>query len=90
MKATHENDVDKILGSKTKIEARVAEKKAEIDSSVQEWKVREIGNLTSRADAAEMYAAFAVEYAMAAAVEADIATLETVVARIDAEQAVAS
>ena len=65
-------------------------KKAEIDSSVQEWKIREIGKLKSRADAAEVYAAFAVEYAMAAAVEADIATLETVVARIDAEQAVAS
>ena len=90
MKATHENNVDKILGSKTKIEARVAEKKTEIDSSVQEWKVRKIGKLTSRADAAEVYAAFAVEYAMAAAVEANIATLETVVARIDAEQAVAS
>ena len=65
-------------------------KKAEIDSSVQEWKIREIGKLKSRADAAEVYAAFAVEHAMTAAVEADIATLETVVARIDVEQAVAS
>ena len=91
LKATHKNNVDKILEAKTKIEARVAEKKAEIDSTVQEWKKnREITKLESRADAAEVYAAFAVEFAMAAAVEADIATLEAVAARIDAEQAVAS
>ena len=91
LKATHQNNVDKILESKTRIEARVAEKKAEIDSTVQEWKKnREITKLESRADAAEVYAAFAVEFAMAAAVEADIATLEAVAARIDAEQAVTS
>ena len=91
LKAAHENNVDKILEAKTKIEARVAEKKAEINSTVREWKKnREISKLESRADAAEAYAAFAVEFAMAAAVEADIASLEAVAARIDAEQAVAS
>jgi hypothetical protein len=91
LKATHENNVNKILEAKTKIEARVAEKKSELDSTVQEWKKnREISKLESRADAAEVYAEFAVEFAMAAAVEADIATLEAVAARIDADQAVAS
>ena len=78
------------MEAKTKIEARVAEKKSELDSTVQEWKKnREISKLESRADAAEVYAEF-VEFAMAAAVEADIATLEAVAARIDADQATAS
>ena len=36
LKATHENNVNKILEAKTKIEARVAEKKSELDSTVQE------------------------------------------------------
>ena len=55
LKATHENNVDKILEAKTKIEARVAEKKAELDSTVQEWKKnREISKLESRADAFAM------------------------------------
>lgn len=91
LKATHKNNVDKILEAKTKIEARVAEKKAEIDSTVQEWKKnREITKLETRADTAQVYAAFAVEFATAAAVETDIAAMEAVVARINVEQAIVS
>ena len=37
-----------------------------------------------------MYAAFAVEFATAAAVETDIAAMEAVVARINVEQAIVS
>ena len=74
-----------------KIEARVAKKKADIDTTVQEWKKnREITKLETRADTAQVYAAFAVEFATAAAVETDIAAMEAVVARINVEQAIVS
>jgi hypothetical protein len=74
-----------------KIEARVAKKKADIDTTVQEWKKnREITKLETRADTAQVYAAFAVEFATAAGVETDIAAMEAVVARINAEQAIVS
>ena len=74
-----------------KIEARVAKKKADIDTTVQEWKKnREITKLETRADTAQVYAAFTVEFATAAAVETDIAAMEAVVARINVEQDIVS
>ena len=74
-----------------KIEARVAKKKADIDTTVQEWKKnREITKLETRADTAQAYAAFTVEFATAAAVETDIAAMEAAAARINAKQAIVS
>jgi hypothetical protein len=71
-----------ILNAKTKLAERVEAKETEIE----EWKAkREHEKLVARADRAEDYAATAIIIALAAVEEAEIAILEAVAARIDAE-----
>ncbi len=87
-KAQHEQNMQKIADSRATLEERVQEKKAEIDTQIQEWKTnREISKLEHRADKAESYAVAAIEFAAAATAEADLATLEAIAARLEAEEA---
>ena len=90
-KAQHEQNMQKIADSRATLEERVQEKKAEIDTRIQEWKTnREISKLEHRADKAESYAVAAIEFAAAATAEADLAnlaTLEVIAARLEAEEA---
>lgn len=67
------------------------EKQAEVQSKVEEWKVkREIGELNRRAERAENYAASVVVVAMAAIDEAEEAILEAMAARLDADKAISA
>ena len=81
-KAQLEAKKQEIINAKTKLAERVEAKEAEIE----EWKAkREHEKLVARADRAEDYAATAIIIALAAVEEAEIAILEAVAARIDAE-----
>lgn len=71
-----------IANAKTKLGERVEAKKTEIE----DWKAkREHKKLAARADRAEDYAAAAIVVALAAVEEAEVAILEAVAARMDAE-----
>lgn len=75
-----------IANAKTKLEERVEAKKTEVESQIADWKAkREQKKLTSRANRAEEYAAAAIVVAFACVEEAEVAILEAVAARIDAE-----
>jgi hypothetical protein len=64
------------------------DKKEEVDSQIQEWKTNhEMHKLEKRADKAEDYAVAAIEFSAACVAEADLATLEAIAARMDAEGA---
>lgn len=71
--------------------ARFDAKKAEVKGKIDEWKRnRETERLVDRADDAEAYAVSAIQVARAAIFEAEVATLEAVGARLDAEHALAA
>ena len=64
----------------------MAERVEAKETEIEEWKAkREHEKLVARADRAEDYAATAIIIALAAVEEAEIAILEAVAARIDAE-----
>jgi hypothetical protein len=72
--------------SKAKVKAWVQEKKTITDEKIAEWKAqRQVGKLADRTDDAEDYAAVAIDVAFAAVDEAERATIEAILARMDAD-----
>ena len=73
---------------RSNIKARAEEKMHETKEAVSEWKTkREIRKLNARADRDEAYAADATDFAVASIAEAELAVLDAVVARLDADAA---
>jgi hypothetical protein len=69
----------------------VEEKKAETKDEIAQWKHnREVGKLERRAEDLEAYAIWAVLVAADALDEADLATLQAISARLDADYVAAS
>jgi tellurite resistance protein len=72
--------------SKAKVKAWVQEKKTITDEKIAEWKAqRQVRKLADRADDAEDYAAVAIDVAFGAVDEAERATIEAILARMDAD-----
>lgn len=70
------------------LQSQFEAKEADILSTVEEWKVkREVKKLTHHAEKAEGYATTSTFLAMAMMQEAEKATLEAIVARLDVEVA---
>src|SRR5262249_28342003 len=70
------------------LKARAEQKMAETKEAVGEWKAkRDTRKLNTRADRAERYAADAIDFAASSIAEAEEATLDARVARIDADAA---
>ncbi len=70
----------------SEIKTYLDEKRAETRETVEAWKAeRNLKKLHRRADDAEAYAAFAVDVALSAVDEADVALLDAVLARAIAE-----
>lgn len=88
-KAKLESKKQEIADSKAKLEERIQTKKSEVASQIADWKTkREQDKLVARANRAEEYAAAAILLALAAIDEAEVATLEAVAARMDADEVV--
>jgi hypothetical protein len=84
----HQAQKERVKQTRANLEARAQQKVAETKEAVSEWKAkREIRKLNARADRAEVYAADAIDFALASIDEAEEAILEAVVARIDADAA---
>lgn len=78
---------DKVEQAKADARERIEEKKAETASKIQEWKAdRAQHKLEKRADRSEDYAAACILIAADTVVEAELATLEAVEARLLAEE----
>ncbi len=74
--------------AKTRVEEYAKSKKAETKATIGEWKAnRERKKLDKRAEKAENYAESCVEMALYYYYEAQVAILEAVAARIDADEA---
>ncbi len=79
---------DRVNTIRSNIKARAEEKMHETKEAVSEWKTkREIRKLNARADRDEAYAADATDFAVASIAEAELAVLDAVVARLDADAA---
>ena len=79
---------ERVERTRANLKARADQKIAETKAAVNEWKEkREIRKLNARADRAEVYAADAIDLAVAFVDEAEEAILDAVVARMDAETA---
>lgn len=77
----------KVEEAKADARERIEEKKAETASKIQEWKAdRAQHKLEKRADRSEDYAAACILIAADTVVEAELATLEAVEARLLAEE----
>lgn len=77
----------KVEEAKADAKRRIEEKKAETASKIQEWKAdRAQHKLEKRADRSEDYAAACILIAADTVVEAELATLEAVEARLLAEE----
>src|SRR5271166_5452942 len=75
----------KVSTAQTQIKNWVEERKTATRESIAEWKTkRETSKLQNRADKAELYAAAAIDVAMAGVDEAEQAALEAWLARQDA------
>ncbi len=73
---------------RSEIETYIEEKKAETKETVEAWKAeRDLKKIQRRADDAEAYAVFAVEIALSAVDEADVALLDAVLTRAVADAA---
>lgn len=80
----------KAAETKAKMDGAIEEKTAETKAKIDEWKMnREIHKLEKRADRSEDYAVWAMEVAANAVEEADIAVLDAIADRLDAEVAAA-
>jgi predicted HicB family RNase H-like nuclease len=67
---------------------RAEQKIGQVKEAIIEWKTKgEVSKLNARADWAEQYAADAVFIAMAALADAEEATIDALIARIEAEEA---
>lgn len=74
--------------AREKMHAYIRDKKAETEAKITGWKTRrELDKLERRAEDAEEYAAHAVLVAVSAVDEADVAMLEAIAARIEADEA---
>ncbi len=91
VKTQHAKNMQQVADAKAKLEQRVKTKTEEVEASIEQWKkVREISKLDNRAVLAEEYAIAAIEIAAPSVAEADLATLEAIAARMDAEEAKSS
>jgi len=85
-----EENHPKVAASAAEARSWVETRKAATKEKVAEWKTKhETAKLKNRADNAEGYAAASIEIALAAADEAERATLEALIARQDAQAALA-
>ena len=74
--------------AQAKVSAYLDEKKAETAAKIEDWKrERQLKKLDSRAEKAEDYAVSSVAFAVVAIEQAELATLEAIASRIDAEEA---
>jgi chromosome segregation ATPase len=86
--ARHTLQSQKERGDQTRanLKARAEQKMHDIKEAVSEWKAkRETRKLNARADRAEAYAADAIDFVVASIDEAELAILDAVMARIDAD-----
>jgi len=75
-----------VIEAQAKMRSAVQEKRTETQGHVDDWKTRrELHKLERRADRAEDNAAWAVAVAVGAIESADVAVLQAVATRIDAE-----
>lgn len=87
-KETMEKEKQKAASAKEKIEAFVKAKTAETETMVAEWKTNhDRKKLEKRAERAEKYAESSADLALYYASEAEVAILEAVAARQDADDA---
>ncbi len=82
---------EKAESAKTKVQQFLETKKLELQSQIDEWKEqREVDKLVHRADKAEEYAAAVIIFAASALEESQVAVLEAIEARMEAEEAVSN
>ncbi|MFT5730493.1 MAG: hypothetical protein ACI8PB_004677 [Desulforhopalus sp.] len=87
-KETVEEKKQEAAATKTRLETLIDEKKAETETAVAEWQTnRDRKKLEKRAERAEKYADVCVEMVLSAALQAEVAILEAVAARRDADSA---
>ena len=90
VKAKLEAQRQKVEQAKADAKNRIEEKKTETASKIEEWKTdRAQHKLEKRADRSEDYAAACIVIAADSVVEAELATLEAIEARLLAEEFVA-
>ena len=78
---------DDVEAARSRMQARLEAKGAETEDRIAEWKLnRESEKLERRAEDGEAYAAWAILVAAAAIDEADLAALEAIEARVDADR----
>lgn len=77
--------------ARARMKAHVEEKKADTDDRIAEWKHnREVDKLETRAEDLEAYASWAILVAADAIDEAELATLQAIAARLNADYVAAS
>lgn len=77
--------------ARTRMKTQVENKKEETEDRIAEWKHnREVAKLERRAEDLEAYASWAILVAADAIDEADVATLQAIAARLDADYVAAS
>lgn len=87
-KETVEGKKQEAAAAKTRLEGLIEEKKTETETAVAEWRTnRDRKKLEKRAERAEQYADVCVEMVQSAAMQAEVAILEAVAARKDADNA---
>ncbi len=78
---------DDVEAARARMQARLEAKQTETEDRIAEWKLnRESEKLERRAEDSEAYAAWAILVAAAAIGEADLAALEAIEARVDADR----
>jgi heme-binding NEAT domain protein len=87
-KETLEEKKQETADATARLKELVEDKKTETETAVAEWKSnRDLKKLEKRAERAEKYAEACVEMALSSVVEAEVAILEAVAARQDADNA---
>lgn len=87
-KETVEEKKQEAAAARERLEELIEDKKTETETAVADWLAnRDRKKLEKRAERAEKYAEVCVEMVLSAAMEAEIAILEAVVARNDADNA---
>ncbi len=88
-KETLDAKKQEVAAAKAKMEEFVEAKKAETQAAVAEWKAnRDRKKLEKRSERAQKYAEACIAVALCSAEEAEVAIIEAVAARIDADDAV--
>ena len=87
-KESVEGKKQEAAAAKARLEGLIEEKKTETETAVAEWRTnRDRKKLEKRAERAEQYADVCVEMVQSAAMQAEVAILEAVAARKDADDA---